>query len=197
MEDHDEVAWRLPKGQTTSATAIGSRRLPPRWLYRGWTLTSLPLASHPLERRRQLRWCASADVVILQRKLLPLWQLRVLRKAARKLIYDFDDALFHRDSYSPKGPVELDSAGALLGHNLCRRRRDRRQRLSAVGSLELHRAGIVHWVPTCVNPEIYRLANHERRNSASAWCGSASEHAPGPEVCRTAARGRRRAIAGS
>ena len=69
---------------------------------RGWTLAALPLAPHALERRRQLRSCAAADVVILQRKLLPLWQLRVLRKAAPKLIYDFDDALFHRDSYSPK-----------------------------------------------------------------------------------------------
>lgn len=41
--------------------------------------------------------------VILQRTLLPGWQLALLRRHARRLIFDFDDAVFLRDSYSPKG----------------------------------------------------------------------------------------------
>src|SRR5262245_53245791 len=72
---------------------------------RGWTLESLPLEPHTFARNAQLRAAAGADVVVLQRRLLPLWQLRILRKAATKLIYDFDDALFCRDSYSRKGPL--------------------------------------------------------------------------------------------
>jgi len=143
---------------------------------RGWTLVALPLASHTLERRRQLRSCAAADVVILQRKLLPLWQLRVLRKAARKLIYDFDDALFHRDSYSPKGPLSwtrlahfwatIYAADAVIGGN---------------GFLRAEASNYVapenvHWIPTCVNPQLYRLAQHERRVSGVrlVWIGQRS-----------------------
>ena len=48
---------------------------------RGWTLESLPLEPNTFQRSPQLRAAAGADVVILQRKLLPLWQLRILRRA--------------------------------------------------------------------------------------------------------------------
>lgn len=44
-----------------------------------------------------------ADVVILQRKLLAPWEVLRLRRRVRRLAYDFDDALWLRDSYSPKG----------------------------------------------------------------------------------------------
>ena len=41
-----------------------------------------------------------ADAVLVQRRLLPFWQLALLRRAARALVFDFDDAVFLRDSYS-------------------------------------------------------------------------------------------------
>jgi hypothetical protein len=43
-----------------------------------------------------------ADAVILQRRLLPGWQRRLLRRSVRWLIFDFDDAVFGRDSYSDR-----------------------------------------------------------------------------------------------
>src|SRR5687768_12729611 len=43
-----------------------------------------------------------ADAVLLQRKLLAPWYLGSLRRAAKRLIYDIDDAVFHRDSNSAK-----------------------------------------------------------------------------------------------
>src|ERR1019366_3620380 len=46
---------------------------------------------------------ADIDVVIVQRKLFPLWQLTLLRRRARWLIYDFDDSIFVRSSYNPRG----------------------------------------------------------------------------------------------
>jgi hypothetical protein len=46
----------------------------------------------------------TADVVIVQRRLPPAWELARLRAAARHLVFDFDDAVFLRDSYHPKGP---------------------------------------------------------------------------------------------
>ena len=49
----------------------------------GWSLEALPLCKRSLPRIGQLRRAAEADVVVLQRKLLPLWQLRILRKSAK------------------------------------------------------------------------------------------------------------------
>lgn len=49
------------------------------------------------------RGLADADAVILQRKLLPGWAVSLLRRRVRRLVFDFDDAVWLRDSYSPKG----------------------------------------------------------------------------------------------
>ena len=49
---------------------------------------------------RELR---TSDVVVLQRKLLPRIQLAMLRRYARRIVFDFDDAVWHRDSYDVKG----------------------------------------------------------------------------------------------
>ena len=58
-----------------------------------------------LNRIGNLRKAKSADVVILQRKLLPLWQLLLLRRWSKRLIFDVDDAVFQRDSNSSKGSI--------------------------------------------------------------------------------------------
>src|SRR5438046_359734 len=44
-----------------------------------------------------------ADVLIVQRRLLSPWQLLLVRRAGRRLIFDFDDAVFMRDSYAEAG----------------------------------------------------------------------------------------------
>jgi len=44
-----------------------------------------------------------ADAVIVQRKLLPRLPLSLLRRRASRLVFDFDDAVWLRDSYSAKG----------------------------------------------------------------------------------------------
>jgi glycosyltransferase involved in cell wall biosynthesis len=105
-----------------------------------------------------------------------LWQLRILRKAAKVLIYDFDDALFHRDSYSRKGPLSwtrlahfwatIYAADAVTAGN-------RYLQEQAAAYIEPHR---VHLVPTCVDPHLYPLALH-RRGGADAklvWIGQHS-----------------------
>ncbi|HEX4147537.1 MAG TPA: glycosyltransferase family 4 protein [Pirellulales bacterium] len=143
---------------------------------RGWQLSALPLAPRTLERGSQLRAAASADVVILQRKLLPLWQLRALRRWARVLIYDFDDALFHRDSYSRKGAsswtrlahfwATIHTADAVLAGNGY-------LRAQAAAYIPPER---VHWMPTSVDPARYPLARHTARGSQVqlVWIGQHS-----------------------
>ncbi|MEX0701295.1 MAG: glycosyltransferase [Planctomycetales bacterium] len=49
-------------------------------------------------RWRQLGGAAEYDFVFLQRKLLPAFWLWRLRRAARKLVFDFDDAIMFRSS---------------------------------------------------------------------------------------------------
>lgn len=143
---------------------------------RGWTLESLPLDPQTFARNRQLREAATYDVVILQRKLLPLWQLRMLRKTARVLIYDFDDALFHRDSYSRKGPSSVTrlahfwatiyAADAVIAGNAYLAEQ-------AASYVVPER---VHLLPTCVNPALYTPARHKRRGAGArlVWIGQHS-----------------------
>src|SRR3954454_18193052 len=71
----------------------------------GWSLTVEALAPGLLARSAQLRRAFAFDAVILQRKLLPAWQLHLLRRSTRRLIFDVDDAVLYRDSYDPRGPL--------------------------------------------------------------------------------------------
>jgi hypothetical protein len=143
---------------------------------RGWTLESLPLAPQTFQRSSQLRAAADADVVILQRRMLPLWQLRMLRKVAKVLVYDFDDALFHRDSYNRKGPLSwtrlahfwatIYAADAVTAGNGYLQEQ-------ASAYIEPHR---VHLVPTCVDPQLYPLGLHRRKGADArlVWIGQHS-----------------------
>lgn len=52
------------------------------------------------ERGELVRQAGAADVVFVQRKLFNRWDMRSLRKAAKRLVFDFDDAIFMRDDHS-------------------------------------------------------------------------------------------------
>jgi glycosyltransferase involved in cell wall biosynthesis len=77
--------------------------------FRPW----LELAGHSVElvglpRSWPRRWLLFRRLrganVLIQRHLLPGWQLAQLRANAARLLFDFDDAVFLRDSYAPEGP---------------------------------------------------------------------------------------------
>lgn len=69
----------------------------------GHSLHFLPLPRSFAGRLTLGRDLADADAVILQRKLLPRVALALLRRRVRRLVFDFDDAVWLRDSYSAKG----------------------------------------------------------------------------------------------
>jgi glycosyltransferase involved in cell wall biosynthesis len=138
---------------------------------------TLELRSFP---RRWWQWFRmgrelhEADAVIVQRKLPQRWQLRLLRGTARRLIFDFDDAVFLRDSYAARGL-----------HSVQRLRRFR----SIVGAVDALVAGNdflaqqaeglapdrVQVVPTCIDPARYPLAGHTgKRDIHLVWVGSSS-----------------------
>lgn len=116
----------------------------------------------------------AADVVILQRRLLPRWQLYLLRRAARFLVFDFDDAVFLHNSYSPRG---LYSAKRLRRFAATCRAAD----AVVAGNGFLHDqaerwAGRVEIIPTCIDPRRYPVAAHDRTGAGVqlAWVGSSS-----------------------
>src|SRR5262249_20858313 len=117
---------------------------------------------------------ARADAVILQRKLLPRLTLALLRRRVRRLVFDFDDALWLRDSYSAKG-FEAP-------------RRARRFR-SLVRACDLVVAGNDYlaaearrWtdpqrvivIPTCVDPTAYPATRRPQAGVQLVWVGSSS-----------------------
>jgi glycosyltransferase involved in cell wall biosynthesis len=55
-----------------------------------------------VKQSRLMRKAADFDVTVLQRRLLSFFPAGVLRRAARRLVYDFDDALMYRNT--PEGP---------------------------------------------------------------------------------------------
>jgi glycosyltransferase involved in cell wall biosynthesis len=141
----------------------------------GCSLSCEGLERGIVARTFQLGRAADFDVVLLQRKLLPVWQLRILRRAARRLIFDFDDAVLFRDSNDPRGPDDA------------RRRRRFAAMMDAVDTVVAGndfladcalRAGArvedVHVIPTCVDTRRYPLARHEPagRPAELVWIGS-------------------------
>ena len=143
---------------------------------RGLSLQAVPLRKGTWRRIGQLRAAGAADVVILQRKLLPIWQMVLLRRSARRLIYDFDDAMFQRDSYSPKGPksrtrlarfwATVYAADAVtVGNDYLKQR--------TAAYVEPER---IHVIPTCVEPKWYPPAEHRRVGVGTrlVWIGQGS-----------------------
>jgi glycosyltransferase involved in cell wall biosynthesis len=144
----------------------------------GWELSLEPLARGVLGRVRQLRRSSRFDSVILQRKLLPAWQLEILRRCAKRLIFDYDDAVLFRDSYDPRGihsqrrlrrftrTVKLADA-VIAGNDFladCA--------LRAGAAVER-----VHVIPTCVEPDIYPISSQQSSSASTidlVWIGSSS-----------------------
>jgi glycosyltransferase involved in cell wall biosynthesis len=143
----------------------------------GHTLDLRPWPRRWWSRLRLGRALRDADVVILQRRLLPVWLLYLLRCTAPRLIFDFDDAVFLRDSFSPKGlhsasrlhrfMATVETADAVVAGN---------DYLAGEATRWAPSVGRVHVIPTCVEPANYRPARHERSGAGLelVWVGSSS-----------------------
>lgn len=164
IEAPDHVCYRYRVGAFAEALAAA-----------GVELEAMPLA-RGMRRVRQFLSLRRADVVLLQRKLLPFWQLQILRGTAHRLIYDFDDAMFQRDSYSGKSPnswtrlmrfwaTVYASDAVIAGNDYLRQR--------VASYVETQR---VYTIPTCVAPGRYPLAQHTRKGAAArlVWIGQQS-----------------------
>ena len=140
----------------------------------GHTLTVRELGSSFAQRFRAIRSVRTADVVVVQRKLLSLPELVLLRRSARKLVFDFDDAVWLRDSYSGKG-FESGKRRRRFGATI--RRGDAVVAGNRFLAEEARRFNPnVTVIPTCVEPSAYPPAKHDRPPGEVrlVWVGSSS-----------------------
>ncbi len=159
--DHVCARYRLTAYRDAFATA-------------GWQLELVPVPKRPFARMGLLRRLRSADAVLIQRKLIPRLEVNLLRRAVRRLLFDFDDAVWLRDSYSPKGldaprrarrfaTVVYDADRVIAGNDY----------LAAEARIHTT-ADRVTVVPTCVEPAGYPVATHSGDRVRLVWVGSSS-----------------------
>jgi glycosyltransferase involved in cell wall biosynthesis len=144
----------------------------------------LEQAGHTLELRGlPRRWWArvrlfrglSGANVILQRRLLSGWERVLLRRAAPRLLFDFDDAVFLRDSYAARGlhdRLRLRRFADMVG---CADGVIAGNAFLSEHAARWTRSPCVHVIPTCVDPYRYPLAEPVRKTGVElVWVGSAS-----------------------
>jgi glycosyltransferase involved in cell wall biosynthesis len=143
----------------------------------GWQLTIQPFGRGLASRLLQIAGTARFDVTIVQRKLLPRWQIRSIRQRSRRLIFDFDDAILFRDSYDPRGPQCPRRAArfaAVVGlADMVIAGNDFLAGCAARGGA---RAGRIAVIPTCVDIGAYPPSTRAgpRPGLDLVWIGSSS-----------------------
>ena len=144
---------------------------------------ALAAAGHALElhvlprdlwgRLTVARALRDADAVILQRKLLSRPEVALLKRTVRRLWFDFDDAVWMRDSYAAKGfesskrlgrfRATVRAAEAVIAGNTYLAEHATKEGAPAV------------WViPTCVDVHKYRPAQHRQERAQMVWVGSSA-----------------------
>lgn len=114
--------------------------------------------------------------VILQRRLLAGWQRALLRRAARRLLFDFDDAVFLRDSYAAKGLHDRRRLRRFAGIVRCADGVLAGNAFLAEHAARWTNPKCVHVIPTCINLQRYPLTEPVRRGKGVelVWVGSSS-----------------------
>ncbi len=155
----------------------------------GIEVERIDIPSGLLGRWKAFRKCTEFDVVIHQKRLLPVWQLRALRRRAKGLIYDFDDPMV----YSREG------GRVTLSETRVRRFREALALADAVvanhaGTEALAReygAKNVHVIPTAVDLSRWRPRDSWKAGCLTlGWVGSPA-NLPGLQSIAGALRGRR------
>jgi glycosyltransferase involved in cell wall biosynthesis len=148
----------------------------------GWSLVCQTVRPNLLPRLAQFSQASSFNSVIIQRKLFPWWQLAVLRRHARHLVFDFDDAVLFRDSFDPRGPHSARRQRRFTATVRCADTVIAGNDFLADCALRAGAPALrVHVIPTCIEPGLYPetsppLAQNERATGGIdlVWIGSAS-----------------------
>ncbi|MBT8429186.1 MAG: glycosyltransferase family 4 protein [Gammaproteobacteria bacterium] len=91
----------ISKGEDSASTRYRAFTYFPYLQDAGWRTEHLTASQGPLQRLKILRRASQVDVVVIIRKTLSPLFLQLLRKASRRLVFDFDDAIFVRSNGEP------------------------------------------------------------------------------------------------
>lgn len=91
----------ISKGETAPSTRYRAMAYFDRLLADGWNPYHLTAHRATIPRMRILRMAASADVVVVLRKTFGPFYFNLLRKFSKRLIFDFDDAIYCRSDGGP------------------------------------------------------------------------------------------------
>lgn len=91
----------LSKGEDSASTRYRALQFFGRLNASGHTVSHMRLSGGTTNVLRALTAARKADLVLVLRKTLPLPMLWLLRRAARRMIFDFDDAIFCNTDGSP------------------------------------------------------------------------------------------------
>ena len=141
---------------------------------KGFSVTLFTIPEGLLDRYRLFRGLVQFELVVLHRKLFSLAEWRILRRASKRLLFDFDDAIMLRD------PNRAGKAGS-------RRRLKRFERTVAEsdrvvcgnnylkGWAERYRKDAIV-IPTPVDMDRYEPKDYGQRHNriTIGWIGSAS-----------------------
>jgi len=141
----------------------------------GHSLELLTLPCHWWSRAGCFHRLRGANV-ILQRRLLAGWQRALLRRAARRLLFDFDDAVFLRDSFASKGLHDRRRLRRFAGMVRCADAVIAGNAFLAEQAAGWTNTKRIHVIPTCVDPKRYPLAELVQKGSGLelVWVGSSS-----------------------
>ncbi len=114
--------------------------------------------------------------VIVQRRLLSRWPRTLLRRTVRRLLFDFDDAVFLRDSYDARGLHDRRRLRRFAGMVRCADAVIAGNAFLAEQAARWTDERSIQVIPTCVDPERYPLAEPTKSGDGVelVWVGSSS-----------------------
>lgn len=159
----------LSKGAESASTRYRALQYFPLLREAGFACEHLPLAGGPLAYLAALRGAARADVVVVLRKTLPAPLLWTLRRLARRLVFDFDDAIFCNSDGSPSATRQHRFAAML-------RASDHVFAGNAFLAEHARRANVAtSIIPTCVDVGRYAATSPKPEGPIDlVWIGSRS-----------------------
>jgi glycosyltransferase involved in cell wall biosynthesis len=141
----------------------------------GHTLELVTMPRHWWSRLGLFHRLRGANVIV-QRRLLAGWQRTMLRRAAQWVLFDFDDAVFLRDSYAVRGLHDRRRLRRFAGMVRCADAVIAGNAFLAEQAAQWTDERSIQVIPTCVDPKRYPLAEPTKRGSGLelVWVGSSS-----------------------
>lgn len=159
----------VSKSETAASTRYRALQFFPLWRAAGFAPSHVTASGGPQAIMDMLRQAKRADIVIVLRKTFPAPLLWLLRRASRRLVFDFDDAIFC-NSDGTASRTRMRRFAAML--RAC-------DQVFAGNAFLARQAAAynpaVTLLPTCVDAARYRIAAQPPQDALElVWIGSRS-----------------------